>query len=148
MKLKISGKEYDVDAGASKATLQTLYVMQRDYGVNMAELAEKAERFKDVRDPRQLLGDPDLLEALLVLIWMARRHAGENMTLEESGSFPVDELEFVGEDVPPEPDPKEQTGSEADEEPPAPEPTTSKTLKPRSTSTSRTSATTGRASRR
>lgn len=146
MKLKISGKEYDVDAGASKATLQTLYVMQREYGVNMADLAEKAERFKGVRDPRQLLGNPDLLEALLILIWMARRYAGEIMSLEESGSFPIDELEFVPEPAP-EPDPKERTGSGPDAEPPAaaPEPTTSKTSRRRSTSTSRTSATSGRA---
>lgn len=146
MKLKISGKVYDVEAGASKVKLQTLLVMQRDYGVNMADLAEKAERFKDVKDPRQLLGNPDLLEALLILIWMARKHAGENMTLEESGDFPIDELEFVSEDVP-EPDPKDQTGSGPGAEPPeaAPEPTTSKTSKRRSTSTSRTSATSGRA---
>ena len=118
-------------------------------GAKTIELIHQSVHVDAVRDDLDtLVLDADLLEAVLVLIWMARRHAGENMTLEESGSFPVDELEFVGEDVPPEPDPKEQTGSEADEEPPAPEPTTSKTLKPRSTSTSRTSATTGRASRR
>lgn len=143
MKLKISGKEYDIEAGASKVTLQTLYVMQKDYGVNMADLAQTAERFKECKDPRQLLGNPETLHALLVMIWMARRYAGETMTLEESGSFPLDELEFVGDETAPEPDPKEQTGSAADAEPPAEPATTSKTLKRRSTKTSRTSATTG-----
>lgn len=149
MKLKISGKVYDVEAAASKATLQTLYVMQKDYGVDMGELAEQAERFKDVKDPRQLLGNPDLLRTLLVLIWMARRYEGENMTLEESSNIPISDLEFIPDEEPPAgPDPKEPMGSGPDAEPPAPEPTTSKISKPRSTSTSRTSATSGRASRR
>lgn len=145
MKLKIRGKVYDVEAAVSKVTLQNLLVMQRDYGVNMADLAERVARFKDVKDPRQLLGNPDLLEALLILIWMARRYAGEDMTLEESGSFPMDEIEFIPDEEPAVADPKEQTGSGPAAGPPAQEPTTSKTSKRRSTSTSRTSATSGRA---
>lgn len=144
MKLKISGKLYDVEAGASKATLQTLLVMQRDYGINMPQLAAAAGRMQGITDPNQVLGDPELLQAFLVMVWLARRHAGEDMTLEESSNVPIDELELIVEDGDvQEPDPKEQTVSAADEEPPAEPATTSKTSKRRSTKTSPTSATTG-----
>lgn len=144
MKLKISGKLYDVEAGAAKATLQTLLVMQRDYGINMQQLAETAKRMQGIKDPNEVLGDPELLQAFLVMVWLARRHAGEDMTLEESSNVPIDELELIVEEGDTaEPDPKEQTGSAADAEPPAEPASTSKTSRRRSTKTSPMSATTG-----
>ncbi len=151
MKLKISGKLYDPEAGASKVTLQTLLVMQRDYGINMVQLAEGAKRMQAIKNPNEVFGDPEMLEAFLVMVWLARRYAGEEMTLEESSAVPIDELELVmedGDEPGPVADPKEQTGSEADDDLPLedPEPaSTSKISKRRSTSTSRTSATSGQA---
>jgi hypothetical protein len=94
MKFTIKGKEYDVEAGASKATLQTLYVMRTKYGIGVKALAEMGQKFATFKNPLEILDDPDAFNAFRAMIWLARIHAGEKVTIEEACDFALDEMIF------------------------------------------------------
>lgn len=113
-KLKIGGKVYDLAEAIPKTSLHTLLIMKRDYGWTMPKLAVLANRLDKLTDHMAVLEDEELLEGFLVIIWLARRHAGEKVTLEESSNeVRLDELEMVDDDPKPEPepDPKDRTDS-------------------------------------
>ena len=107
MKLKLTstGKVYDIAAGARKVSLTTLAVLQRDYGVSMKIMDDAAQRFNKAKSPMEALDDPQVLLAFRVMVWLARRAAGEVLTLDEATDFPMDEVEWVPE--PGDPAPKE-----------------------------------------
>lgn len=144
-KLRISGVVYDMETAIPKTSLQTLLVMKRDYGYTMPMIVKLSSKLEKLTDPMAVLEDEELLQGFLVIIWLARRHNGEDVTLEESSNNVIlDELELVDDGEPEQaPDPKEQTGSAADAAPTVAPASKSKTSKPRSTRTSRKSATTG-----
>lgn len=122
MKFRIGEKHYDVEQGAAKATLQTLYVMKTKYGVGIKDLAEVSKKFKKFKNPIDILDDPEAFNAFRAMIWLARVHAGENLTFEEACSFPLDELVFEDEAAEEsEPDPKAAPGTDPGAEP-VPEP--------------------------
>lgn len=123
MKFTINGVEYDVEAGASKATLQTLYVMKTKYGIGVKQLVEMSRKFKTFENPLDILDDPDAFNAFRAMIWLARTHAGEKLTLDEACDFPLDQMVFTTPDADPEEaDPKAVAASDpADAAPPATE---------------------------
>jgi hypothetical protein len=98
MKFVIRGKEYDVVAGLEKATLQTLYVLKVRQGIGMKSLMEQAKKMEKIKDPLDLLEDENTFQVLMAVIWLARKHAGENLTFEEANEFGISELEVVDED--------------------------------------------------
>lgn len=114
-KLKISGTVYDMEAAIPKTSLQTLLVMKRDYGYTMPMIVRLSGKMEKLTDPMAVLEDEELLQGFLIIIWLARRHAGEDVTLEESSNRVIlDEIELVEPDPEPEAaasDPKEQTVS-------------------------------------
>lgn len=116
-KLKISGTVYDMETAIPKTSLQTLLVMKRDYGYTMPMIVKLSSKLEKLTDPMAVLEDEELLQGFLIIIWLARRHGGEDVTLEESSNRVIlDEIEMVEPDPEPEaaaPDPKEQTGSAA-----------------------------------
>lgn len=125
MKFTIRGKEYDIEAGASKATLQTLYVMRTKYGIGVKALAEMGQKFSTYKNPMEILDDPEAFNAFRAMIWLARTHAGDKVTIEEACDFSLDEMIFEVPDAEPEAaavDPKATTDSEADESKPQAEP--------------------------
>lgn len=124
-KLKVSGTVYDLETAIPKTSLQTLLVMKRDYGYTMPMIVRLSTKLDKLTDPMAVLEDEELLQGFLIIIWLARRHAGEDVTLEDSSNRVIlDEIELVPDEEEPEPvtaDPKEQTGSEAgDGRPPLP----------------------------
>lgn len=135
MKLEIGGKVYDMELGFRKASLQTLYVLGKEYGVTVKDLEAQAERMVG-KSVVEVASDPEALHALMVMIWLGRRYAGETVTMEESSSFPLDDLKIVVDGQAPEEaaDPKATAASlQADVAEPA---SSSKTSKPPSTKTS------------
>jgi hypothetical protein len=121
MKFTINGVEYDVEAGASKATLQTLYVMKTKYGIGVKQLVEMSRKFKEFENPLDILDDPDAFNAFRAMIWLARVHAGEKLTLDEACDFPLDQMVFTTPDEPEaESDPKATADSAPDDEDPRP----------------------------
>lgn len=113
-KLKVGGVVYDMETAIPKTSLQTLLVMKRDYGYTMPMIVKLSSKLEKLTDPMAVLEDEELLQGFLIIIWLARRHAGEDVTLEDSSNRVIlDEIEMVEPDPEPEAaeDPKEQTGS-------------------------------------
>lgn len=113
-KLKISGTVYDMETAIPKSSLQTLLIMKRDYGYTMPMIAGLANKMERITDPMAVLEDEELLQGFLIIIWLARRHAGEDVTLEDSSNRVVlDEIELVEDEPQPEAAavPKERTDS-------------------------------------
>lgn len=125
MKFTIGEKEYDAEEGASKATLQSLYVMKTKYGIGVKSLVEMSRKFKEFANPLDILDDPDAFNAFRAIIWLARIHAGEKLTMEEACDFALDDMKFeVPDDPEADADPKAEPASEADDAPEAAPPST------------------------
>jgi hypothetical protein len=97
VKLEVDGKQYDLEAGMARADLYTLFELKSKYGIGMQSMLKAAERMKGL-DPMAMLEDVELFQTFLAMIWLARRHAGERLTLEESTSIPLTELRVVDEE--------------------------------------------------
>lgn len=133
MKFRIADKEYDAQEAVENVSLQTLFDLKRRSGVGIKTLVESTKKFKDHADPIDLLDDLDALNAFRILIWLARRHQGENLSLEEANDFPLSAFALIVDEVPTEDaapdDPKALSGSVVDEKPARKRTTTSKTSK-------------------
>lgn len=122
MQFEINGKTYDAELGLRKATLLTLFELKSRHGVGVKKLAETAKRFEKITDPMELLEDTDSFQLFLIVIWLARRYAGEKLTLEQANDdFALDELKLIVPDSEgPAADPKGPTDSAPDGVPPMP----------------------------
>lgn len=89
MKFIISGTEYGT-ASLSKLTLWDTIELQKQTGMNMDAFGARIEAMEQA-------GEPDM-EVIGILVWLARRRAGEALTLEAACDFPLDELETILED--------------------------------------------------
>lgn len=98
MKILISGKEYDLEAGLSRPSLLTLMELQAKAGVGMKTLQRTAHEFQG-KSPMDIIDDPDTLRVFASIIWLARKVAGEKITFEEAADVPLDEYEWVTEDA-------------------------------------------------
>jgi hypothetical protein len=120
----IEGKEYDVEAGLAKVTLHTLFELKVKHGVSAKDLQDMARYLQkfDGQPGEVLLNDKTALRALMVVIWLARKHAGEKVTLEEANSFSMDQFLIKAEEEPiGDEDPKATpaTAADAEADPPA-----------------------------
>lgn len=90
----IEGKEYDVEQGLSKVTLTTLFELKAKHGISAPDLQSMANYLQKFngKKPEELLADKFALRALMVVIWLARKHAGERVTLEEANNFAMDDF--------------------------------------------------------
>ena len=136
MKFRIDDKEYDAQAAVENMSLQTLVDLKRSSGIGIKTLVESVKEFKKFKSPLDLLDSLEALDAFRILIWLSRRDAGENLTMEEANSFPLNKFALIVDDEPAteEPDPKALPDSVVDGEI-VPEdqtpPTTSRTSKRR-----------------
>lgn len=111
MKFLIEGREYDMERGLSKASLYTLFELKSKYGIGIKSMAAIAKRIDKLADPTDLLDDKETFEVFLAIVWLARRYAGEKLTLEEANSMPLDSLQIVDDDGEEVTDPKALTVS-------------------------------------
>lgn len=100
MLFSIGGKEYDALMGLAKVSLNTLYELKTKTGVGMQTLMMMVQKMGDYKDPTQVLDDKDAFQAFRIVIWLARKHAGENLSISEANDFPVSELLLIGDPVP------------------------------------------------
>jgi hypothetical protein len=114
MKLVIGATEYPL-GNINEATLDDLMMLRKQTGLGMKGLREKLQLLDKFDDPEDILDDPDALLAMGALVWLARRKAGEVLTLEQACDFPLHEMQFVEEPddvaVADDVDPKSSTGS-------------------------------------
>jgi hypothetical protein len=100
MKFLINGNEYDPVLGLQKVTLQTLFELKVKHGISVRDLQTAARKMDDIKDPMQLLEDVEAFQTFMVIIWLARRYAGEKLSLAEANSdFGLADLEIVHEET-------------------------------------------------
>lgn len=118
MKFLIEGREYDLKNGIAKATLYTLFELKSRYGIGMKSLVGSAKKMESLTDPMELLEDEASFKVFMALIWLARRYAGEKLTLEEANNVSLDDFTVEpeeGDEVPE--DPKAVMDSDPEEQP-------------------------------
>lgn len=99
MHVLIKGVRYDFDA-LNKASLLDLIALKKETGLTMQTLSNIYEALeKRSKEPDyDFLGDEDNLLLMAVLLWLARRKAGERtLSFEESADAPLSEIEFVAD---------------------------------------------------
>lgn len=101
MKVMIQGRAYQGVAG-DDITLSDLMAIKSATGMTRADLFDLIERVSKLSEAEQQRSDEALIAAG-ISVWLARRHAGELLTLEDACAVPMAEVEFVREPGDPEP---------------------------------------------
>lgn len=111
MKFLIEGREYDLERGLSKASLYTLFELKSKYGIGIKSMALIAKRMDKMTDTIDMLDDEEAFKVFMAVVWLARRYAGEKLTLEEANGMALDSLQIVEDEGEETPDPKAPTVS-------------------------------------
>ncbi len=99
MHVVVSGTEYHFDA-LNKASLLDLIELKKQTGLTMESLGAIVSRLDEAKDDDgfDFTSDEGGLVALAVMIWLARRRAGErSLKFEDSADVPLDEIQFVAD---------------------------------------------------
>lgn len=111
MKLRVGADLLELDEAIAHPTLRDLKYLAReskkdgcavtartiqDLFLNFQKRSEEG-----TFDSADLLSDPDVLSQLQGLVWLARRHAGEDLTFDAAGDFDLTTFAFIddSEDV-------------------------------------------------
>ncbi|MEE2568606.1 hypothetical protein V1638_04240 [Pseudarthrobacter sp. J64] len=130
MKLIVCGTKYPLKEAIQGATLRNLYVLKMQTGIGIKSLRDTFKRMEasapkpgEESDPLDFLESEDNLLALQAMVWLCKRHAGEQCTVSEANDFPMSQIGFETEEadaVPVKEDPtKARTDSDPGDERPA-----------------------------
>lgn len=106
MHVVVAGTEYAFDA-LNKASLLDLIELKKQTGLTAGDLEKLVGKLEEQKeDPDfNFIDDEGNLLVLAVLIWLARRRAGErSLKFEDSADVPLDEIAFVADDTDEEPE--------------------------------------------
>lgn len=118
MKIIIQGKTYEGVLG-DDVTLSDLMAIKTATGMTRGDLEDLTKRVSKLSEKELQRSDEALIVAG-VSVWLARRHAGEMLTLEEACAVKMSDVEFIrepGDPAPVEgavdgrPDPTRRAGS-------------------------------------
>lgn len=112
MKLQIRDVQYDWTATMAEGTLGDWRDLKKQTGFGRQSLQRALIRFEEVKTPGEVLEDVDLMSAIIALIWLCRRHAGEEVTIAEAEKVRLDEFNFVVEEPDMKPDPTQPAAVE------------------------------------
>ncbi len=94
MKIKIGETQYDA-AEIGRLSLYDLIELKKQTGLDVDDITGPLEAMKD---DESLISTGSGVIALAALVWLARRKAGETLTLEEATDFPLEDLEFIDDE--------------------------------------------------
>jgi hypothetical protein len=100
MKIIIKDREYDPQS-ATTATLWDLCELRSETGLSLAQVQDRLAELSQLPEAEQAAGifESGRLEALMALIWLLRRRAGEQLTLEQAtNDFAVADLRITADD--------------------------------------------------
>lgn len=104
MLLRIGTTEYDVTEALRKPTLNDLYYLkvktrseEHPTGVSLKTLQDTLDNMAEI-DVDDWLDNAEMLLALRVMIYLARRHAGERVNLDQANDFALQDLALIAED--------------------------------------------------
>lgn len=98
MKLVIGSTQYDLEHAMQKASLNDLYDMTFQTGVGMSSLGSSLEGV-NTDDLDAVMDDPKVFQALRCLIFLARRYAGEKVSVAQANAFPFSDLSFLEDET-------------------------------------------------
>lgn len=98
MKLRIEGNEYRLSALEDMGLLDLLKIKQQT-GKTLEDIKAAGDRMRELGADAgdAVLSDEDLLIAFGIMVWVARRKAGEDITFEQAVDVPFRNLEFIAE---------------------------------------------------
>lgn len=105
MHVVVAGTEYAFDA-LNKASLLDLIELKKQTGLTAGDLESLVGKLEEQKDDPDFsfIDDEGNLLVLAVLIWLARRRAGErSLKFEDSADVPLDEISFVADGTDEEP---------------------------------------------
>ena len=113
MKLIVGDKKYPLQEAIQGATLQNLYTLKLQTkgpgtpGIGIKSLRDAFQRMQDSApkdgtpaDPLDFLEDAENLLALQAMVWLCKRHAGENVTVAQANDFPLSRIGFETDEEP------------------------------------------------
>jgi hypothetical protein len=99
VKLRIKDKFYDHIAARNDGSLGMLRDLKRATGLGRQSLERELAKFGDtVKSSDEIFEDPELLQAVIALAWLCKRHAGEAFTFAEAEALQFTDLEFIADD--------------------------------------------------
>lgn len=123
--MRIGEAEYDLTEVLNESSLTFIRRMNRQCGIGPKTLGQRLIAIAALADPTDMSEDADLMDAFCALVWAARTHAGENLTLEQANDVRLSEVAFISDDEPEddEPDPTTApTGSDRGDDDPTDRP--------------------------
>lgn len=127
MRLIIQGQPYELEEAIGEAAIGDLYTLKVKLGISIKTINNTFETMGELArsegfDAMDLLDNPDVMLNLQGLIWLAKRSAGEKITVDEAGRVPFSALGFESDEPDEEPeaeveiDPKALGSAPADDE--------------------------------
>lgn len=103
MKIVIREAEYDLSEAVGEAFIGDLYVLKTKLGISVKTINKTFEKLNEELqredfEQLDLLDDPDLMLNLQGMIWLAKRKAGEMISLHEAGNVPFNAVSFQGDE--------------------------------------------------
>lgn len=95
----IAGTSYGLDDSLGRASLGDLYTLKVKLGVSVKTITTTFQKFGELGanedfSPLDLLDDENVIRNLQGIVFLARRKAGENITVEDAGMVSFMDIEF------------------------------------------------------
>lgn len=102
-KIIISGVAYGLDDSLGRASLGDLYTLKLKLGVSVKTITTTFQKFGELGEnedfsPLDLLDDAEVIRNLQGIVFLARRKAGENISVEDAGAVSFMDIEFELDD--------------------------------------------------
>lgn len=102
-KIVISGVKYGLDDSVGRASLGDLYTLKVKLGVSVKTITKTFARFGELAEnddfsPLDMLDDAEIIRNLQGIVFLARRKAGENISVDDAGMVSFMDIEFELED--------------------------------------------------
>jgi len=95
VKIIISGHEYSM-ATISKLTLWDTIELEKQTGLTVDDFSKRMEVMAAAQEDPTIPAD---MFVIGILVWLTRRKAGENLTLEQACDFPLDDMQVIEDET-------------------------------------------------
>ena len=107
MPIKIDGKIYKTpdDSGERGLTMGEQLMIEREFKRPLEKLFANvnisAKAFKSLSEERKEAIEVEQRQTFAIMVWIARRRAGEDVTFAQANDFETDKFEFIEDDADP-----------------------------------------------
>lgn len=92
--LIVSGQSYSLEDTIAKSTLGDLTALKMSTGIGIKTIKDSIIRMAASGSPDDFLDDEIILRSIGALVWLAKRRAGETLTIEQATDVPMGEVQF------------------------------------------------------